>query len=154
MQKRGYIEYLKQVLNLEDIVLAPQVRTSKREEVFYHSQADLCFVTSLSKNEFMVNYKELFEKIVLAMGETESSVCLFFDKPKDLNLQSAKIVVDLSGASLSSDFGKWRNQGSSLYLSTYSLQDIKQNSDFKKTAWKHLQDVMKEISLLRSRPLS
>lgn len=162
---KDYIQYLQDVLGLQQVMLTPEKNSEIKTQFFtqqgpFHATEpkhfELVFLNILTQSKesfFLPEVRELFDKMKNAMKLKNLQVleldCTVEDRsqlPSEFaKICEGKIVVVFS--SFPKDLGELIFKGPGKWLETYSPAYLLEDPGAKKVVWNDLQKVMKELGL-------
>lgn len=162
---KDYIQYLQDVLGLQNVMLSPsegkEVKTRffaaqgpfEPHEFQHYELVFLNIMTQAKESFFNPEVRDLFEKMKAAMKlkniQTLELDCTVEDRsqlPSELaKICEGKVVVVFS--SFPKDIGELIFKGPGKWLETYSPAYLLEDAGAKKVVWNDLQKVMKELGL-------
>lgn len=163
---KDYIQYLKDVLGIQNIMISSDEGRREEKAYFFTSQGpfnssvfpsyELIFLNILTQSKesfFRPEVRDLFEKMKSAMKlknlqvlELDCSVDDRSQLPSELaKICEGKVVVVFS--SFPKNIGELIFIGPSKWIETYSPAYLLEDATAKKVVWNDLQKVMKELNL-------
>lgn len=133
---QSFLNYLNQSLGVEDVLLPVTVAEAPAPAIYYNPEARIAFFTE--DQTVTTDERQLFEKIVQAMGLGLQQVALYTGASPELTVGPSQIRIHLVNEG---PVGAWLDIAAARILRTHSLKNLIASPDLKKAAWFHLKQV-------------